>query len=46
MIKCIYLYRMKRALLIGINYIHSPDNVKLSGCIDDALSMKRTYCGL
>jgi hypothetical protein len=32
---------MKRALLIGINYIHSPDNVKLPGCIDDALSMKQ-----
>ena len=32
---------MKKALLIGINYIHSPDNVKLSGCIDDAQSIKQ-----
>jgi len=32
---------MKKALLIGVNYIHSPDNVKLDGCIDDVQSMKQ-----
>jgi len=31
---------MKRALLIGINYIHTPQN-RLNGCIDDIVDIKR-----
>ena len=32
---------MKKALLIGINYINKDKEVQLSGCIDDVLNMKR-----
>jgi hypothetical protein len=31
---------MKRALLIGINYIHTPQN-RLNGCIDDIVDIKK-----
>jgi len=31
---------MKRALLVGINYAHSPPNT-LSGCINDAKNLER-----
>ena len=32
---------MKKALLVGINYTQSDDNVKLQGCIDDVLSIQK-----
>lgn len=31
---------MKKALLIGINYNESPDEVKLQGCIEDVVDIK------
>ena len=32
---------MKKALIVGINYLDSDDRVKLQGCIEDAQSIKQ-----
>jgi hypothetical protein len=30
----------KKALIIGINYLNSPQNLRLNGCIDDVINMR------